>query len=170
MKISLTRPVIDLNNALYIHKCSVFPAPTSSGALRRIRLSMDESARPGWHDGRAGYMCWDRTHVHVRHRTANARDLDETKTLPANIITYTASKRDAKTIVSGVAFGRDLKTIFGGPDDIRTMIFPEMVRTVRQGSFHCIKSLRFVVLNEGLETLGTERRSHDKPIFYGVFQ
>lgn len=33
--------------------------------------------------------------------------------------------------VSGVEFGRDLKTIFGGPDDIRTIIFPKMVRTVR---------------------------------------
>ena len=142
----------------------------TSGTLRRIRLSMDESVRSGWYDGRAGYMCWDRTHVHVLRRTANARDLDETRTLSRNIIMYTVSKREAKTIVSGVVFGRDLKTIFGGPDDIRTMIFPEMIRTVRQSSFHCVEPLRSVVLNEGLETLGTERRSYDKPIFYGVFQ
>ena len=39
---------------------------------------------------------------------------------------------------------------------IRTMIFPEMVKTVRQGAFRGVKSLKSVVLNEGLEVLGTD--------------
>ena len=72
--------------------------------------------------------------------------------------------------VSGVEFGRDMKTIFGGPDDIRTMIFPKMVRIIRQGSFYGVKSLVSVVLNEGLEVLGTEEHSLDQLKFCGVFQ
>ena len=77
------------------------------------------------------------------------------------MIRYRASKKELRTCTSGVEFGRDMRETFGGPDDIRTIIFPEMVRTVRQGSFRGVKSLRSVVLNEGLEVLGTEERSLD---------
>lgn len=49
-----------------------------------------------------------------------------------------------------------MKMVFEGPDDIRTIIFPNMVRTVRQGSFSEVKSLRSAILNEGLEMLGTD--------------
>ena len=52
------------------------------------------------------------------------------KTVPRNMITYTAGKGDARTVVSGVEFSKDMKIVFGGPDDIRTIIFPEMVRTI----------------------------------------
>lgn len=45
-------------------------------------------------------------------------------------------------------------------EDTRTIITPNMVRQVREGSFAYNESLRSVVLNEGLEVLGayfTER-------------
>ena len=63
--------------------------------------------------------------------------------------------------VSGVEFSRDMTTIFGASDDIRTMIFPTTVRTVRQGSFCSAFPLRSVVLNEGLEVLGTDEYQSD---------
>ena len=62
-----------------------------------------------------------------------------------------------------------MKTIFGGPDDIRTMIFPKMVRIIRQGSFRGVKSLVSAVLNEGLETLGTDEHKLDGEKYFGVF-
>ena len=49
------------------------------------------------------------------------------------------------------------------------MIFPEMVRSIRQGSFYGVKSLVSVVLNEGLEVLGTEEQSLNQLKFCGVF-
>ena len=63
------------------------------------------------------------------------RDLDEQKTIPRSGIRYA---RDTQTHallpridVSGVEFGRRMNEIFGGPDDVRTIIFPEMVRTIQ---------------------------------------
>lgn len=40
--------------------------------------------------------------------------------------------------------------IFGSVEGIRTVIFPKMVRVVRQQSFYDQKSLKSAVLNEGL--------------------
>lgn len=91
-------------------------------------------------------------------------------TVSRNIIIYTANERDAGLIISGVVFGRDMKKIYGGPDDIRTVIFPEMVRTVRQGAFNDLLFLRSVILNEGLETLGTDEYRPDGEQYPGVFQ
>ena len=72
------------------------------------------------------------------------------------MIRYSAGKKELRTCISGIKFGRDMEKVFGGPDDIRTVIFPNMVRTVRQGSFCGVRSLVSVLLNEGLEMLGTE--------------
>ena len=47
------------------------------------------------------------------------------------MIRYTASKGEAKAAISGVEYGRKMETVFGGPDDIRTVIFPTMVRIIR---------------------------------------
>lgn len=69
---------------------------------------------------------------------------------------YTVSKGDVRATVSGVEFGRDMGKVFGGPDDIRTIIFPSMVRTIRQKAFGKVESLRSVILNECLEVLGTD--------------
>ena len=72
--------------------------------------------------------------------------------------------------ISGVEYTRNMKTIFGGSDGIRTIIFPTMVRIVRLGSFHKVQSLRTVVLNEGLEILGTNEYASYSPMYCGVFQ
>ena len=131
---------------------------------------MDESVTPGWDDERGYYSCRNGEHVEVPRRSASIRDLDQTKTVRRNTITYTVSKKEPRTCVSGVEFGRNMEKIFGGPDDIRTVIFPKMVRTVRQGAFRGVKSLVSVLLNEGLEVLGTDERSLDQLTYCGVFQ
>ena len=60
--------------------------------------------------------------------------------------------------------------MLGGSDGIRTIIFPEMVTTVRQGAFYRVKSLRSAVLNEDLETLGTHWYLPDGDTCPGAFQ
>ena len=108
----------------------------------------------GWNCGRGRYACGDERCIEVPRRTASVRDLDETKTVPRNMIRYTTSKGEVKATISGIEYGRNRETVFGGPDDIRTVIFPDMVRIIRQGSFYGVKSLVSIVLNEGLERIG----------------
>ena len=96
-----------------------------------IGQRMDESVRPGWDDEREDYSCRSGEHVEVPHRSASVRDLDETKTVRRNTITYIAGKGNIRITVSGVEFNRDMTQIFGGPSDIRTAIFPEMVKIIR---------------------------------------
>ena len=86
------------------------------------------------------------------------------------MIRYTTSKGEAKATISGVEFNGDMKKVFGGPDGIRTMTFPKVVRKIQQGSFHNIESLRSVVLNEGLEALGTDEYKPDGMRYFGVFE
>lgn len=94
--------------------------------------------------------------VKVPRRTANVRDLDETKTVPRNTILYTIQMRKVTTIISRVKCDRSMITIFGGPDDIRTITFSKTVRMVRPEAFYKTASLRAALLNEGLEVLGTD--------------
>ena len=138
--------------------------------LGNIGQSVDESVKSGWDDEREDYSCQDGELIKVPHRSANVRDLDQTKSVRRNMIRYSAGKKELRTCISGVEFGRDMKKIFGGPDDIRTIIFPKMIRTIRQGSFRGVKSLKSAILNEGIETLGTDERSLDQLTFCGVFQ
>ena len=63
-----------------------------------------------------------------------------------------------------------MKTIFGASDGIRTVVFPDMVNTIRQGAFNKIGSLRSAVLNEGLKALGTDEYKSDGKGYLGVFQ
>ena len=126
-----------------------------------IGQSMDASVKSGWDDEREDYSCRNGQLIEVPRRSASVRELDKTKTVRRNMIRYSAGKREPRACISGVEFGRDMKMVFGGPDDIRTIIFPKMVKIIRQGSFRDVESLRSVVLNEGLETLGTEERSLD---------
>ena len=83
---------------------------------------------------------------------------------------YTVSKGDVRATVSGTEFGRTMKDIFEGSDSVSTMIFPSMVRTIWQDSFHGVKSLKSVVLNEGLETLGTDECKLNRDKCFGVFE
>lgn len=50
------------------------------------------------------------------------------------------------------------------------MILPDSVRTVSQGAFCGCKDLKKVVLNEGLEVLGSEEHSNENTILNGVFE
>ena len=92
------------------------------------------------------------------------------KAVPRNVIRYTAGKGEARATISGIGYGRYMETVSGHPDGIRTMIFPATVRKVRQGLFCGMKSLVSVVLNEGLEALGTKGQLLGQPTFCGVFQ
>lgn len=116
-------------------------------------------AERGWSGLRGRCVCRDGEAVPVMRRTASVRDLDERKTVPGSGVAYARDDSGAllpRIEVSGVEYDRGMETVFGGSDGIRTMTFPNTVRTIRQSSFHEAKSLRAVVLNEGLEVLGTE--------------
>ena len=124
----------------------------------------------GWDEERVGYACRDGKFIGVPHKSANIRDLNEVKKDLRNQIRYIAGKKEVRTTVSGVKYDHCMRKIFGGPDDIRTIIFSEGVRTIRQGAFHGVKSLRAALLNEGLETLGTDEYLPDGKRYPGVFQ
>ena len=109
-----------------------------------------------WNEEHESYTCRDGMFIEVPHKSANIRDLDEVKRAPRNQIRYIAGKTEVRITISGIEYDQCMRKIFGGPDDIRTIIFPKMVRTIRQGAFHDVKSLRTAILNEGLETLGTD--------------
>ena len=87
-----------------------------------------------------------------------------------NVICCTVCKREMRTIISGIKFSGAMEKVFGGPDDVRTIIFPNMVRTIRQGAFCGVDALRVAVLNGGLETLGTDEYAPDEKTYFGVFQ
>ena len=131
-------------------------------------------AEKGWNGLRERYVCGDLKEVTVLCRTARVRDLDGRKTVPGSSVVYTRDYDTEallpKIEISGVEYSRNMETVFGGSDGIRTMTFPNMVRAIRQGSFYEVKSLRAVVLNEGLEVLGTEEYDLDDEINYGVFE
>lgn len=95
------------------------------------------------------------------HRITCVKELKEVKTVPASGIIYVRDKKTCKlglnVIISGVHFSQDMIKVLNSSDNIRTMTFPAMVRSIEYGTFYDIKSLRSIVLNEGLETLGTDR-------------
>ena len=131
-------------------------------------------AKGGWNRQRERYACRDLVYIDIIRKTANIRDIDETGEVPNNSVRYTRDKQTQVPVprieVSGVEYTRDMETILGGSDGIRTIIFPNMVRTVRQGSFREVKSLRTVMLNEGLEALGTSEYVSDDKTYCGVFE
>lgn len=62
-----------------------------------------------------------------------------------------------------------MRVLFGGSEGIRTIIFPSALRTIIQSAFYGIESLWKVVLNEGLEVLGTDELKPDGEPYSGVF-
>lgn len=126
----------------------------------------------GWSIGCEKYTCTDRVSITVPRRTANIRDLRDQKTRPSNGIWYTARSQRylLRVAVSGVEFSGHMRTLFGGSDGVRTLILPKMVRAVQQGAFYQVESLRSVLLNEGLETLGDDRYQRDRRMSFGAFQ
>ena len=84
-----------------------------------------------WDKEREGYACRDGKFIETLHRSANIRDLDEIKRAPRNQIRYIAGKTEVRITISGIEYDQCMRKIFGGPDDIRTIIFPKGVRTIR---------------------------------------
>ena len=127
----------------------------------------------GWDDTRSQYVCKDGVQVKVPFRTADIIDLDEESTLPSSGVRHARDaqgKLRPRITISGVEFDRGMRTLFGGSEGVRTIIFPSMLRTVRQGAFYKIKSLLKAVMNEGLEVLGTDEFKPDGDWYSGVFQ
>ena len=126
---------------------------------------MPVRAERSWNGLRGRYACRDGKAVTVLRRTASVRDLGERKTVPGSGVAYARDGRSGALLprieVSGVEYDRSMETVFGGSDGARTMTFSNTVRTIRQSSFHEAKSLRSVVLNEGLEVLGTDEQELD---------
>ena len=135
---------------------------------------MPVRAERSWNGLPRRYACCDRAAVTVLRRTASVRDLYGRKTVPGSGVAYARDEHSGALLprieVSGVEYDRGMETVFGGSDDIRTMTFPNTVRTIRQSSFHEAKSLRSVVLNEGLEVLGTREHTKEDARDFGVFQ
>ena len=88
-------------------------------------------AAGGWDCERGEYICWDGARICVPRMAASVRNLDETKTIPRNGIMYGADKKKLRIAVSGTELSRDARIVFGGPGNVRTMVFPKTVRTVR---------------------------------------
>ena len=109
-------------------------------------------------------MCRDDTPVSVPRRTALVRIQDEQRRFTSNCVTYArdgAQKLGPRIIVSGNAFDRRVRTLSGGSDSARTLAFPPTVRSVENCVFHRATALLSIVLNEGLEELGTVEPTAD---------
>ena len=69
-------------------------------------------------------------------------------------------------MVSSMRMNREMTNIIRGAEDAKVVVFPRSVRTVEGNSFKNMASLRQVILNEGLETLGENYDNefeHDGP-------
>ena len=112
----------------------------------------------GWNCARDGYACPDRTFIELPRRTAIIRGLDEQRTVPASGIVYALDAEATKllrTRVSNLEFDRAVTDVFEGPNELRTLTTPNTLRDVREYAFYDAAALRSVVLNPGLEALGT---------------
>ena len=54
-----------------------------------------------------------------------------------------------------------------GCTGLKTFIAPRSLRTIAQGAFRKCEKLRHVILNDGLEVIGTNEHADNK--YYGVF-
>ena len=109
----------------------------------------------------------------VPKRTARVRLIGETEVTSKNVLVCKKDERSqtlqTSASVSGLLFGRDMREVLGAPNGLRTVIFPKMVRKICQGSFYDVRPLRSVILNEGLEALGTDEYQPDGDLYKGVF-
>ena len=100
-----------------------YSTPMDRGTVRKVEKS--------WNAGCAGYVCRDGVRARFPHRSANIRNLNETKIAPRNMIQYKAGQKGFCIVVSGMEYSRNMVKILAGPDDVRTMILPSVVRTIR---------------------------------------
>ena len=80
-----------------------------------------------------------------------------------NFVSRVGCQKERRPVVSGIEFSRDMSRITWGAN-VKTLAFPGTVREVQDNSF-CRKTVRSVVLNEGLETLGEYRGNFTKGCF-----
>ena len=88
----------------------------------------------GWNTVHKRYKCRDGMLVEVPCRTAAyVMGKDKTITRLSNTIRHARDAHDKlqpRIAVSGVEFDRGMKTLFGGSEGIRTIIFPSMLKIV----------------------------------------
>ena len=68
----------------------LFPAPMNQETMKteQAQGGTDPYCERGWNKSHRKYACRDGEPIAVPHRSAEVRDLDETKTLPANAVCY----------------------------------------------------------------------------------
>ena len=116
----------------------------------------------GWNGERTAYKCVDGTNALVPSR-AFRRDPREqgtsgktrVQTRYLNFVSRVGCQKETRPVVSGIEFSRDMSRITWGAN-VKTLAFPGTVREVQDNSF-CRKTVRSVLLNKGLETLGEYR-------------
>ena len=57
-----------------------------------------------------------------------------------------------------------------GETGLESVAIPSSVRIIHQSAFCLCKNLRYAMINEGLETLGTDEYKSDGARYFGVFQ
>ena len=117
-------------------------------------------------------MCRDDASVSVPRGTALVRIQDEQRRLSKNCVTYArdgAQKLGQMIIVSGNAFDRRVWTLSGGSDSARTLAFPPTIRDVAEKAFYKTKTFLSMILNEGLEELGTQKFLTDTEVSSDIF-
>ena len=75
--------------------------------------------------------------------------------------------RKCETLVSAMRLNREMTKIIRGTEDAKVVVFPRSVRKIGGDSFYKMKSLRQVVVNEGLETL--DEKNYDDFGYNGPF-
>lgn len=147
---------------------------TPSEEVERAQDDAPQTKTRAWIRQRSAYLCQDSVAVKILDRTEDEGDGKYQNRPPRSEIQY-AKDRWTQTqrptpIAAGVRFNRDLKEILKGHSQVRTITFPKTVRAVKFEAFSGQKTLLSAVLNEGLETLGSNgRQRYDSESHY-VFQ
>ena len=73
-------------------------------------------------------------------------------------------------IISGMRVTRNMKGIIHSAENAKAFTFQKPVRSIADGAFKSVPSLRQVALNEGLEVLGADEPAEDNDRYLGVFE
>ena len=123
------------------------------------RKTEPRGAGRGWSEGRMEYISADGVDIRIASRVFRLQRLNDhsgnsNQTVPVNTVMYCARESPtASLFVSATEFARNMSQIVRGAVDIKTIIFPSTVRETSEDAFSHT-SVRSVVLNEGLETIG----------------
>lgn len=105
------------------------------------------------------YTCADTVKIAVPRKTAVVKAFWMARTVWTNLILYerdgSSKMRVSRPFVSGAKFDRDVRTLVGGSQGLRTMTFPGTLLAVQDQALSETNSLRAIRQNEGLITIGT---------------